>query len=690
MKITLILDDKTDNPPVEKTQLFLWYVLCFCGGCVLYLTLSFEPNFSVIGVFCLLSAIVWCLFYRSKRMLLWSGCFFFFIFGCFWSQVRTKWVEAPVLTKTMSSAVVQGTVENSISSFERQKIILKEIRIDGLSPEKTPQRIQLTASFKTPQFQKGDQITVHAFLFPPSMPVMIGGYQTARMAFFEQKGAYGVIRKVMSYTPSVSDRGFWHFIDRWRQAILEKTTAALPPNEAGVAVSLIIGDQNLVLPSVYRLYQIAGITHVLSVSGFHMSLIALLIFFVIRGGLAFFPTLVELWNTKKIAAIITLIVSFLYLVLSDFQTPAVRSFLMIALVLIAVAFDRRVFSLRTVALAAFIILLIQPELILSISFQLSFMAVVALVRFYAPMMRFLSQKLPPKGFISFIMKASLGVIVVSALATFVTFPFVIYYFNQVSLYGILGNLLTGFLFSFVIMPILVLAVLLMPFGLESVFLKGAGFFLSQIETVCSALAELPGAYGMLPSFDGFGLFLFSMGFLVISVCRSRWLWKTGWALICLSALSIITVSTPVFMVSGNGRAFALKDPEKGLLLNESYRQRWTTDQWLKRLGIVPENYVLEKRFNPDFVMIKGYKIALTRSACSDADLTFLIKTPQKRKGQAEEYLPCRGVVYTKEDLEQGQTHEVFISSTGISVKSVCDTLPDRPWWQGYCRSRKRD
>jgi ComEC/Rec2-related protein len=113
-----------------------------------------------------------------------------------------------------------------------------------------------------------------------------------------------------------------------------------------------------------------------------MSLVAGLVFFVVRAGLALIEPVALRYPIKKWSAIAALAATALYLGLSGLAVPTLRAFLMTSIALTAVLLDRSPFSMRLVAVAAGILLLAQPDSMLGASFQMSFAAVVALIAFF--------------------------------------------------------------------------------------------------------------------------------------------------------------------------------------------------------------------------------------------------------------------------------------------------------------------
>src|SRR5262245_24139996 len=127
---------------------------------------------------------------------------------------------------------------------------------------------------------------------------------------------------------------------------------------------------------------VSSLAHVLSISGYHMAVVAGAVFFVVRAGLALVPGFALRHPIKKWAALAALFATAFYLLLSGCEVAAQRSFIMTAIVLIGVLVDRATLTFRTLAVAAFGVLLLAPEAVVHPSFQMSFAATLALIAGY--------------------------------------------------------------------------------------------------------------------------------------------------------------------------------------------------------------------------------------------------------------------------------------------------------------------
>src|ERR1700716_4519360 len=164
-----------------------------------------------------------------------------------------------------------------------------------------------------------------------------------------------------------------------RDAIDARIRTTLDGDKRGIATALLTGRRDAISAPVNDAMFISGLGHVLSISGYHMAVVAGVVFFAVRALLALIPGLTVSFPIKKWAAAAALFAATFYLLLSGAEVATQRSFLMTAVVLIAVMVDRRAVTFRTLAVAALIVLALGPEALVYPGFQMSFAAALGLV-----------------------------------------------------------------------------------------------------------------------------------------------------------------------------------------------------------------------------------------------------------------------------------------------------------------------
>ena len=298
-----------------------------------------------------------------------------------------------------------------------------------------------------------------------------------------------------------------------RKIIYENSSS--PQRE--IITAMIIGDQNAIPAEIRDNFNKTGTSHILSISGLHIGMVAATAFFFIIILLQFSEYLMLRFNIIKIAAAASFILVLIYALIAGMEVTVVRSALMALIFLVALISGKQRDLYNTLALAGLIILIISPEALFDISFQLSFLSVLALI-YIVP--RFSSitstsfQTLPRWGQ-STIRYLKMSIIVCLA-ATIGTLPLIIYYFNRVSAITVIANLIVVPLLGEVALAISMLAIIF-AFSplLAGLFIKAASFITQLSIIIINKLADLSWSSFTITKPGIFEIILFYLFFILL-------------------------------------------------------------------------------------------------------------------------------------------------------------------------------
>ncbi|MGB1360730.1 MAG: ComEC/Rec2 family competence protein [Alphaproteobacteria bacterium] len=456
----------------------------------------------------------------------------FVLLGITVMEIRNNTI---VKTDTLSRGMyeITGDVEKFNLGKDKNKVIITNIEISGV---KQTGKVQLNT---TKYLRTGDNITVTAFVFPPSKPVVKGAFDFSKYAKYKGIIGYGKILSINNIVKADDTNTANKIVDYVYQNI--------DPRTASLASALITGNRAGIAKDDLSALRKSGLAHLLAISGLHIGLVMGAVYFFLK---TLFVLLLfnrsTLYPIKKIAGVLSLIVAFLYAGLADFPIPTIRAFLMAGIVILGVVFDRQVVNIRTVAIVAGFIALLIPESIFSPSFQLSFIAVFSLVGMFQV------YKLKLKGIKGII----LGVIVSSIIVQIATAPFIIYHFGLFSSHSVLANVMAIPFMTFFIAPMLLLSVLEMFVFGTSVFINISSFGLGILLDLSHFITNLDYSNFYLPSFSGVGLALFAFAvvlFIVSKVENNKFFTKcAGVVGISVVAISLLPLNKPlVYVVDKN-------------------------------------------------------------------------------------------------------------------------------------------
>lgn len=231
-----------------------------------------------------------------------------------------------------------------------------------------------------------------------------------------------------------------------RYRLSQFLAASLPPETAGVYQAILLGERANLSPKVQDDFKASGSVHILSISGLHMALVSLCVTLLISWLLRRSEWVLLHLSSTKVAALLSLVPLTAYAMIAGFDPPVVRSLIMVAVFIMALLVDRQWSIPNNIAIAAFLLLALNPALLFTASFQLTFAAVAAIALFAPMVARIIDQPSTDEQRLalrlwSFVKKWALASILVSVAATLGTAPILAYQFNQVSLLSPLSTLL---------------------------------------------------------------------------------------------------------------------------------------------------------------------------------------------------------------------------------------------------------
>ena len=334
-----------------------------------------------------------------------------------------------------------------------------------------------------------------------------------------------------------------------------------------------------------------------------MALVAGVVFFVLRALMALNPAFASGRPIKKWAAFGALIAAFGYLLLSGSEVATQRSFIMTAVVLIGVMVDRPALTLRTLAIAAFGVLLLAPQSVVRPCFQMSFAATLALIAAY-------ERGLPwttAGGDTSAGARVALwggreivALILASLVAGLATTPYAAFHFHRLAPYGVVANLLAMPIVSAWVMPMGLLGLLAMPFGFDGLFWSLMGHGIDWMIAVALFVAHLPGAVGRMAAFGAGPLLLGTAGLVALCLLKTPLRWGGG-MLIVAASLWAVHAPRPDVLVSSDGMVLAVRGSDGRLSIHRSGRDAFAIKEWLAADGDarLPSDETLPQGFRCD-------------------------------------------------------------------------------------------
>jgi len=555
-------------------------------GVCLAVLLSTDATALQLLVLCFITA-------GSSAYLKWKGqsallqCVLAGLTLAFFSMAINGPKSATIQIKDEMFADLAGTVERIERPPGRPvRIWLSEDRLSREAFGEPSIQMRLSARTHVPELLlPGDRIEVNALLQPPNGAAVPGGYNFGTAASYEGVEISGFTISSVEIVEKVPSSRLSHQLLAVRYMLADKIRALMSDEQAAIANALLLGLRGDIDTETRRTIRDSGISHLLAISGLHMGLVAGICFLVFEIMFAAIPAIALRIMPRKLATVPVWLTCFAYLLLSGAATATVRAFVMVSVALLAVLLDRKVFTIRSVLIAATVILFLWPHSVVSVSFQLSFAATIGLVLYYNRFTQNSSAR--GKPFAARMLHYLYLVGMTSAVSQVAIAPFALYHFQALSIVGILTNVIVIPIVSFLLMPLLLLLLLSLFVGGSAYLAIPIGFLISVVLGISDYLADVPLAVLRVQQIPDTSFLLLLLACLLLLVARFNGR-EVCIGLTCIGAFGVYLASdTAEVLISKSGSTIATHiDGELRVSGGraDSFRARAWRQYWAK-----PEN-----------------------------------------------------------------------------------------------------
>lgn len=623
----------------QHGRLFLFVPVCVGIGIGLYFLSPLEParaEWVWLGVAMVIVGALGALLPATLRPLAYA-CLLVGA-GAALAGLRTYAVAAPVLEYRYYGPIAGRIVEIDRSGTGALRITLDRPVLSGLAPARTPARVRISLhgqqGYITPR--PGLRVMTTGHLSPPPAPSEPGGFDFRRHAWFEGLGAVGYTRAPVLGLRDEGGLPLGVLRTKLSNAIQDR----MPGAAGGFAAAILTGDRSGVDMAYLEDLRRSNLAHLLAISGLHMGLLTGFVFAALRVLMALWPAFSLRAPTRKLAALGALAAGGLYLALSGGNVATQRAYIMVAVMFVAVLVDRRAISLRSVAIAALIVLLLRPEALVQAGFQMSFAATVALVAIF----RALNDDGTWRERVPRWAMPMVSIILCS-----------------------------------------VVAALLAPFGLEGLALAVMGPAIDWILFVARFVAAIDGSVTGVVQPPAWVLPVMALAclWLILWAAPARWL---GVPVAALAVLGWALADRPVLLVAGDGAVVGLMGPQ-GRILSRARSGAYAAESWLQADGDLASQEQAQARgpHGPSdaVVLLKGRGVDVVhlsgKRALDGVDALCLRGRLLVTNTEPEREANGTCSVLTPSALRDTGALALHQTENGLTQRSVRDTEGARPW-----------
>lgn len=678
-----------DAHPFERG---LWLVVAFAGGIVAWRALPMPMDWVVFILACLAVALLALALLDASRIpylrLALSGLAIMAAAGTGTIWLRSAMAGQPAIAGPMV-LTMQGTVIQRREEPAKDRVRL--LMLTQLPAFTHPVRVRVNVATRQDQalMAEGAIVRLRARLMPPAPPLLPGAHDFARTAWFDGLAASGsALGDVVVLRPAQGGAT----IRKVQRLLATHVREQLAGSPGAIAAAFASGDRGAIAVADEDAMRDAGLTHLLSISGLHVSALIGAVYFLVARLLAAIPWIALRIRVPIAAALLGALAGIGYTILTGSEVPTIRSCIGALLVLVALALGRDPLSLRMVAVGALVVLSFWPEALFGPSFQMSFAAVIAIVSFHsaAPVRDLLTGE--HHGPLVRLLRSLILLLVTGLVIELALMPIGLFHFHRAGVYGSIANVVAIPLTTFVTLPLIGIALILDPVGMGAPVWWLVGKSLELLLAIAHFVAAQPGAVTALPAISPFAFAIFVLGMLWLALWSGRVrLW--GAVPAAAAVLTMILTEPPDILVTGDGHHVGITGEGSELLVLRTGRGDYMRDNLLELAGMDGTLRPLDEwpgaRCSPDFcatVLTRGgrsFTLLLSRSrayidemalasACERADIVI-----------ADRRLPyaCRPRMLKADRLFLARTGGLAINLATGNVHTVAETQGHHGWYR---------
>lgn len=609
--------------------------------------------------------------------------------GCGVAWTKSAVTGTPPIAHFMAGELTGRVLERE-DEPARNRIRLRLATREPRSGRAISVRINLERAMDRPGLAEGAVVRVRVRLMAPRPPQLPGAFDFARAAWFDGLAGTGSALAAPVVLAPADDA---NWLDRWRHDLAGHVHERVAGSAGGIAAAFASGDRGGIDPDDDAAMRDAGLTHLLSVSGLHVSAVVAVVYLVVLRLLALSPWLALRVRLPLLASCAGAGAAVGYTVMTGGEVPTVRSCLGALLVMAAVALGRNPLSMRLLAVAAGLVMLFWPEAVVGPSFQMSFGSVMAIIA--------LAESAPARAFLAVrgeawpvrVMRHLVMVLLTGMVIELALMPMAVFHFHRAGIYGSVANVFAIPLTTLVTMPAIGLALVLDLAGWGAPAWWVVDSSLRLLLWIAHFTAGQPGAVSLVPVIGGAAFALFVGGGLWLALWRGTVrLWGLVPAAVAVAMMA--AARPPDLLVTGDGHNLGIVDRERGrlLILREGH-STFAREMMLEAAGMAGEVVPIEDwagaRCNRELCLFRlkrgdrAWRVLVVRrvawdlgmdlrAACAGVDIAIL---PQK------DVDGCRPGMALIDKTLLLRTGGMALDLERRSVRTVAEEEGEHPWWR---------
>ncbi len=562
-----------------------WIAVVFAGGILTWFALGSPWQWASAIVAGLLLAIAAAAIWRGMedRVLLRQAAItvgLVFAAGVATIWLRSEMVGAEPIERPVVERIQGYVLEREDQPAQNRIRLVMAVR-DAESGESRKIRVNVPTEQARPEIAEGAVVKLRARLMPPASPMLPGAYDFARAAWFKGLAGTGSVIGEIELVEGADNSGT---IPRIQRVLSSHVRERVDGSAGTIAAAFASGDRGGIAEADEDAMRDAGLTHLLSISGLHVSAVIAAAYLVTLKLLALFPAIALRLRLPIAAAAMGALAGIGYTLLTGAEVPTVRSCVAAMLVLIALAMGRDALSLRMVAMAAMFVMLLWPESVVGPSFQMSFSAVIAIVALHTsrPVKAFLAAR--EESWFRHTGRRVIMLFVTGLVIEIALMPIVLFHFHRAGVYGAFANVIAIPLVTFISMPLIAFALVLDLLGLGAPIWWLVERSLELLLAIAHWTSAQPGSVKLMPQMSQLTIALFVIGALWLALWNGR-ARLLGFVPAIAATLLLMTTPIPDVLIGRDGRHVGVTIDGDRLLSLRNSRSSYARENLLELASV---------------------------------------------------------------------------------------------------------
>lgn len=657
---------------------FIYAVICYIAGLAIFYTILFPYTslllLTLLVILLCINLLV-LLRYKNHSIMQYLLLSCFGAFGILTASFHNYFNNTTMLQKPLTGIYLYGKVYKIEQSTYNQKsylyltdLITNKNHINSFN---LPSTIKVTYKGKV---QLNDIIKANVYLYPPSNGLYPNGFNFYKNTFFNRIGANGfIVGKVDIIDNFNSDNHFLHKLQSFTNRIKEKITQDInlysSSRTAPFLNAILIGESTFLPNSDITNLRKTSLAHLIAISGYHIGLITLFLFFIIRFLLVLSPRISLYYNIQQITAFICIICLLFYALLVGNHAPALRAIIMGIAALCGIVFRFNVISLNALFLAILIILIFKPFYIYSASFLLSSVATLAVISLWNNEYIQSIYKSSKKNSIYRILFFLVACVVTSLFVEVLISPILAFYFQEIPTVGIFANILAEPIFAFIIMPSLI-GYAVLPIVISKYLIMLAHIGMLLILKIAAFFASFQKITLYTPFFPSYFMYIY-LALLMVMLLVERYYKYLIFGTILLIPVFYYFSPRPDIIIDDSLNLIAFQDKYNQYVLSNT-KNKFITNIWFKDSKSIAESTIYNhKEFHctqnyciwkskGKIITFANNLVAYTED-CGVADIIILT--------QAKPFICTKSLIIDTNYIKQHGASFIFINAKKIKIKN---------------------